>query len=331
MTTLITGSGLVGASFAQCAVRRDARLVFYDTQPHREYLEKKVPGADVELVQGDILDLPALLHATASRRVDTVVHTAGLVGEKVAEAPYTGVQINVMGTINVLEAVRLAGVRRLVHISSLSVYDQRRDCPGPLREDFPRGNGRLYDNTKAAKELMVEAYQRLYGFEVIVLRLAKLYGVGHFQGGSAGGRLIQTLVQCGLRGEVARVSRPLTTAFEYVYAKDVGRAVDIAATIPVPQETCFNIGSGEVLTFGELIRAIRRVLPELEVEILPGPPPGTPVKQPMDLSRTRELLGWEPRYDMEGAFRDYVADLEAVVGDGTRTDVTRRAATCSSR
>ena len=191
-----------------------------------------------------------------------------------ADAPYTGIQINVMGTINVLEAVRLAGVRRLVHISSLSVYDQRRECRAPLHEDFPRGNGRLYDNTKVAKELMVEAYQRLYGFEVIVLRLAKLYGLGHFQGGSAGGRLIQTLDAVrSRRGEVARVPRPLTTDFEYVYAKDVGRAVDIAATIPLPEETRFNIGSGEVLTFDELTRAIRRVLPGLDVEILPGPRP----------------------------------------------------------
>ena len=314
MTTLITGSGLVGTSFAQFAVRRDVRLVFYDVQPHGEYLRRKLPGADVEFVQGDILDLPALLHAMTVHRVDTVVHTAGLVGNKVAEAPYTGIQINVMGTINVLEAVRLAGVRRLVHISSLSVYDQRRDPTAPLREDFPRGEGRLYDNTKVAKELMVEAYQGLYGFDVIVLRLAKLYGLGHFQGGSAGGRLIQTLVQCGLRGEVARVPRPLTTDFEYVYAKDVGRAVDIATVTPLPEETCFNIGTGEVLTFDQLTEAIREVLPALEVEILAGPPPAVPMKQPIDCSRARDLLGWEPRYTMDEAFRDYVADLKDAAG-----------------
>jgi len=305
----------VGTSFAQFAVQRDVPLVFYDAQPEGGFLRAKLPGANVEFVQGDILDLPALLHAMTKHRVDTVVHTAGLIGNKVADAPYTGVSINVLGTINVLEAVRLAGVRRLVHISSLSVYDQRRDCPAPLCEDFPRGNGRLYDNTKAAKELMVEAYQRLYGFEVIALRLAKLYGLGNFHGGSSGGRLIQTLVQCALRGEVARVPRPLTTDFEYVYAKDVGRAVDIAATIPPPAQTHFNIGSGEVLTFEELVRAIRRVLPSLEVEVQPGPPPPLQVKQPLDLSRAREMLGWEPRYTMEAGFRDFVADLEEA---GTR-------------
>ena len=261
----------MGTSFAQFAVQRDVPLVFYDAQPEGGFLRAKLPGANVEFVQGDILDLPALLHAMTKHRVDTVVHTAGLIGNKVADAPYTGVSINVLGTINVLEAVRLAGVRRLVHISSLSVYDQRRDCPAPLCEDFPRGNGRLYDNTKAAKELMVEAYQRLYGFEVIALRLAKLYGLGNFHGGSSGGRLIQTLVQCALRGEV--------------------------------------------LTFEELVRAIRRVLPSLEVEVQPGPPPPLQVKQPLDLSRAREMLGWEPRYTMEAGFRDFVADLEEA---GTR-------------
>lgn len=314
MTTLITGAGLVGTSFAQLAVRRDVPLVFYDAQPQRDFLERKLPGTDIEFVQGDILDVPALLHTMAKHRVDTVVHTAGLIGNKVAEAPYTGVRINVLGTINVLEAVRLAGVRRLVHISSLSVYDQRRDCPGPLREDFPRGNGRLYDNTKVAKELMVEAYQRLYGFEVISLRLAKLYGFGRFRGGSSGGRLIQTLVECALRGQVARVPRPLTTDFEYVYAKDVGRAVDIAATIPLPAQTHFNIGSGEVLTFDTLVAAIKGVLPTLEVEVLSGPPPPLQVKQAMDHSLAQDMLGWEPRYTMEEAFRDFVTDLEEAGG-----------------
>lgn len=314
MTTLITGAGLVGTSFAQFAARRDVPLVFYDAQSQGDFLERKLPGADIEFVQGDILDLPALLHTMTKHRVDTVVHTAGLIGNKVAEAPYTGIRINVLGTINVLEAVRLAGARRLVHISSLSVYDQRRDCPGPLREDFPRGNGRLYDNTKTAKELMVEVYQRLHGFEVIALRLAKLYGLGRFRGGSSGGRLIQSLVECALRGQVARVPRPLTTDFEYVYAKDVGRAVDIAATIPLPARMHFNIGSGEVLTFDALVAAIREVLPTLEVEILPGPPPPLQVKQPMDRSLARDVLGWEPRYTMGEAFRDFVADLEEAGG-----------------
>ena len=128
MATLITGSGLVGTSFAHYALERRERLVFYDVRPSGAYLEKKLGSSAVSFVQGDILDLPALMQAIREHEVDTVLHTAGLIGTRVAESPYTGFQINVMGTINVLEAVRLTCVRRLIHISSLSVYDQRREC-----------------------------------------------------------------------------------------------------------------------------------------------------------------------------------------------------------
>ena len=68
-------------------------------------------------------------------------------------------------------------------------------------------------------------------------------------------------------------------------------------------------------TFDALTAAIKRVLPTLEVEILPGPPPPLQVKQPMNLSRARDMLGWEPRYTMEEGFRDYVADLGKVAGE----------------
>jgi len=188
MTTLITGIGLVGTAFAQRALNRGERLVFYDFQPRQEFLNKKLGSAEVAVVQKDIRDLPALIHAMQEHKVDTVLHTAGLIGGRVAEALYTGLQINVMGTINVAEAVRLTGVKRLVLISTMGVYDRRQEGSTPINEDFPRGEGAPYGNSKVAKELMVEAYQRLYGFELVVLRLANAYGFGHFWGGSAGGR-----------------------------------------------------------------------------------------------------------------------------------------------
>ncbi|OGP24378.1 MAG: hypothetical protein A2038_15290, partial [Deltaproteobacteria bacterium GWA2_57_13] len=280
MATLVTGIGLVGTSFAQEALKRGERLVFFDFQPRLEFLKRKLGEAKVDVIQKDIRDLPALVQAMKDHNVDTVVHTAGLIGARVAESLYSGLQINVIGTINVGEAVRLTGVKRLVHISTLSVYNRRLEGSTPISEDFPRGDGFPYGNSKVAKELMLEAYQNLYGFELIILRLANVFGLGHFWGGSGGGEKIQTLLEKGLRGEVARIPQEQTMSFEYVYAKDVGRAIDLAATVPLPAKTVFNIGNGQVLTFDELTAAVRRVLPTLRVEIIPGRPSHLSVKQP---------------------------------------------------
>lgn len=310
MATLVTGIGLVGTSFAQEALKRGERLVFFDFQPRLEFLKRKLGDAKVDVIQKDIRDLPALVQAMKDHNVDTVVHTAGLIGARVAESFYSGLQINVIGTINVGEAVRLTGVKRLVHISTLSVYNRRLEGSTPTSEDFPRGDGFPYGNSKVAKELMLEAYQNLYGFELIILRLANVFGLGHFWGGSGGGEKIQTLLEKGLRGEVARIPQEQTMSFEYVYAKDVGRAIDLAATVPLPAKTVFNIGNGQVLTFDELAATVRRVLPNLGVEIIPGRPSHLSVKQPLDSSRAKQFLSWEPRFTMESAFEDYLQELK---------------------
>ena len=311
MATLITGLGLVGTSLAQLALKRGERLVFYDFAPRREFLAKKLGSADVAVVQKDIRDLPALVEAMQKYKIDTVVHTAGLIGNRVAEALYSGLQINVVGTINVAEAVRLTGVKRLVQISTMGVYDRRLEGSTPISEDFPRGEGNPYGNSKATKELMVEAYQRTYGFELIILRLANVYGFGHFSGGSAGGEMIQSLLQKGMTGGVARISQEQARDFEYIYYRDVGRALDIATTVRMPPKTTFNIGTGVVMKFDDLVALVQRLLPKLEVEIIPGKAPRS-AKQPMDISRAKQHLGWEPQYTIEAGFKDYIEELKAL-------------------
>src|SRR5919108_1931674 len=249
MSTLITGLGLVGTSYAQLALKRGESIIFYDVAPRQDFLAKKFGSANVTVLQKDVRDLPALIEAIQKHGVDTVIHTAGLIGARVAHPIYSGLQINVMGTINVAEAVRLAGVKRLVQISTMGVYDRRLEGSTPIDETFPRGPGEPYGNSKVAKELMVEAYQRLYGFELIIVRLANVYGVGHFAGGSGGGEMIQSLLQTGIKGGVVLVKQEQARDFEYIYYKDLGRALDKAATIPLTALTTLNIGTGVVVTF----------------------------------------------------------------------------------
>ncbi len=310
MSTLITGIGLVGTAFAQRALQRGEKIIFFDMAPRMDFLERKLGKTDVTVLKRDIRDLPALIDAMQTHKVETVLHTAGLIGGAVADPVYSGLQINVMGTVNVAEAVRLTGVRRLIQISTMGVYNRRMEGAHPIGEGFVRGDGNAYGNSKVAKELMVEAYQRLYGFELLVLRLANVFGFGHFAGGSAGGEMLQNLVEAGIRGGVAHIPRESARDFEYVYFKDVGRAIELAATVPAPAETTFNIGTGVVLKFDDLVTLVQGLLPNLEVEIIPGKPPRSS-KQPMVIDRAREMLGWEPEFSVEAGFKDYIEDFRS--------------------
>jgi len=310
MTTLITGAGLLGTAFAQFAIKRSEPLVFFDPQPRNAFIKMKLGDAEYDLVRKDVRDLPALIDVIQTHRIDTVVHTAGLIGKRVADSLYNGFQVNVGGTVNIAEAVRLTGVKRLVHISTFGVYNTRRESDRPLQETFARGTGKPYGSTKVAKEVLLEAYQKQYGFELIMLRPASVFGLGHFWSGSGGGEKMQLLLQGALEGRPAKIPQEQTMVNEYVYAKDVGRAIDLAATVSMPPETVFNIGNGFVSPFEEVVETVKRLVPKVQIEIVPGEAPVSKA-QPMDITRAKKYLGWEPAYSLEAAFKDYLEELSA--------------------
>jgi nucleoside-diphosphate-sugar epimerase len=309
MTTLITGAGLVGTSFAQQALERGEDVVFFDPEPRADFIQLKLGNNKVPLVRGDVRSLPDLIAAIQDHKATTVVHTAGIIGGKVDDILYAALQINVQGTINVGEAVRLCGVKRLVHISTFGVYDMRRDVPKVMSEDYHRGHGRAYGNSKVAKELMLEAYQAKYGFELIGVRPANVFGNGHFWSGSGGGGKIHEMVLAGLDGRPAQIPAGQTVANEYIYAKDIGGIVNAAATAPIPKQLWFNAGTGVLTPFDELVTAMKKFFPNFSYEVLPGKA-GKDRDTVLDISAAKAQIGWTPQYDLEKALADYIEEVK---------------------
>ncbi len=313
MTTLITGAGLIGTAFAKEALARGERLIFLDPEPRADFLRMKLGEKNYALVRHDVRNLPALIETIRAHAADTVVHTAGLIGSRVQESLSLAFDINLAGTRNVAEAVRLTGVRRLVHLSTFGVYDRQRESNEPVTEDFPRGGSRGYGNYKVAKELILEAYADAYGFELMMLRPANVFGLGHFWSGSSGGRKMQRLLEAGFSGKPARIPSAETMANEYIYAKDMGRAVDLAATVALPPQRVFNIGNGVVTPFSEVLDAVKTIFPDMQYEVEAGEPPKSK-QAPLDISRAKDHLGWEPRFDVRSAFEDFAAELRSTLG-----------------
>lgn len=313
MTTLITGAGLVGTSFAQQAVRRGEKVVFVDPVPRADFIRAKLGNADFVYLTEDVRSLPGLISTINAYQVETIVNTAAVIGRRVGDPIHFGYALNVGGTQAVADAARLTGIKRVVHISTFGAYDWRKIKQGPVAEDNLLGQGTAYSNSKVSQEMILEAYAADAGFDLFMLRLGNVFGVGHFWGGSGGGQKVQDLVMAGISGEPAKIPEAQTMDFVYLYAKDCGRAIDICATIEAQSENVFNIAYPFVTSFDELIATIKAQLPDLKVEIVPGTP-AVNRALPLDITRAREMLGWEPQYSMEEAFADYVADLKAQMG-----------------
>ncbi len=310
MTTLVTGAGLIGTAYAIEAAKRGERVVFLDPVPRADYVAARLGDIDYDIIAGDVRSLPALIDAIRAHKADTVLNTAGLIGKRVGNPLAYGFDLNIGGAMQVAEAVRLTGVKRLIHTSTFGVYDWRRPMPEKIDESFHRGGGAPYSNSKAAQELIFEAYQAECEFELVLLRPANVFGVGHFWAGSGGGEKVQSLVEAGLRGETAVIPEEQTMAFEYIYAKDMGRAADLAATAAgLPAKAVYNLAYGEVIGFDRLVAAVKSAVPGFEIEITPGKAPVSR-DTPLDVSRARDELGWTPQFPLDDAMADYAADLQ---------------------
>ncbi|MDO8689130.1 MAG: NAD(P)-dependent oxidoreductase [Dehalococcoidia bacterium] len=310
MNILVTGAGLIGCHFAREMQKRGHRTVLFDLAPNESYV-RSVAGDAPAIVKGDIRDLPALVDTMRAHHIEAVFHTAGLIGPRVAERPYTGLNINVGGAISVAEASRLHGVRRLVFASTHGVYNWNLPPRAPVAEDFPVGEDTFYAASKVSCEQILRAYGVRYGLDVAILRFAQVYGRGHFAGGSSGGIAMNALAEAAARGGPVRIDPSKFGINDYVYVKDAVRAASLACEQPL-QSKVFNVGSGRLEGPAGLASAIKTARPGLEVEILPGPAerPGHSHAFALDTSRTETELGYQPRFDLAGGMADFIQEME---------------------
>jgi UDP-glucose 4-epimerase len=308
MTIAITGAGLIGCHAARRLADAGNQVVLIDLAPDREYI-RSIAGAErVHVVAADLRELPALTRALGERRVTVLVHSAGLIGKRVAENPYTGTTNNVLGTVHVLEAARLLGVPRVVYISTFGVYDRSRIDVGPIGEDAPLGAHNLYTTTKLCAEQLVHAYADLYRLDATILRPAAVFGRGHYAGGSTVGMVMRDLVSALVAGGSVALDAARYRANEYVYAKDVAQAIDRACQAGGGRVRAYNVGSGVVTSAEELARAAREVAPPVEVRIV-GDDEDASRPVPLDLSRARRELGYRPEFSLRDALRDYLDEM----------------------
>lgn len=309
MNILITGAGLIGAHCARRAVDAGDKTVLLDLSPNRGYIDKIVGKDRAEVVAADIRDLPALLSALDRFGIDTIVHTAGLIGKRVAENSYTGATNNILGTINVLEAARLHGLRRVVYVSTFGVYDRSKISGNMIRETDPMGGHNLYTTTKICSEHLVHSYAEQYALDTIIIRPGGVFGRGHYVGGSTVGMVMRDLAMSIMKGEAISIDAKVYAPNEYVYGKDVAYALHLACRAADPKQRTYNAGSGVVTGPEALGQIAKELAPNADVKIVGSSGAAASKSAPLDLTVSKAELGYTPRFPLKEALRDYLEEL----------------------
>jgi CDP-glucose 4,6-dehydratase len=211
-------------------------------------------------------------------------------------------EVNVRGTWSVLEACWERGTRRVVVASSDKAYGAHQELP--YREDFALRPTAPYEASKAAADLIARSYWHSHGLPVAVTRFANVYGGGD----TNFSRLIPEAVSASLDGRAPVLRSDGSPERDFLYVEDASRAyVAIAKGLERDEVRgqAFNAGGGRPYRVREVVELIARlagtgVEPKVRGE---GAPDGEIDRQYVDPSKIRDLLGWEPRIDLEEGLR----------------------------
>ena len=301
MRVLITGAGLIGTHSAKELLDRGDEVTFFDFAPRPEYI-RRVTGKKLPVIRGDIRDLAALLDAFQRVRPECVVHLAASVGEANIDNVFAGFQVNLVAVINVAEAVRLAGVRKLVHASTQAVYAGN-DPETLLREDSPIDcRERVYNAAKIGCEHVLRTYAAKHRIELALLRFAGVYGYYCVAGGP--GVAVQQAVWDAIAGKPVVLN--VYETVDFIYVKDLANGIALAVHTSPLAHNVYNLGSGTLTTVGDVEAALKGLFPG--VGITRGKL--TPPRPRMDITRARSELGFNPEYKLEAGLRDYIAQLK---------------------
>ncbi len=301
MRVLITGAGLIGTHTAKELIERGDEVTFFDFAPRPDYI-RHVTGRDSPVIRGDIRDLAALVDAFQQVRPECVIHLAASVGEANINNVYAGFQVNLVATINVAEAARLTGVRKLIHASTQALYvgDDPKEL---LSEDSPIDcRNRVYNASKLGCEHVLRTYAAKHKFELALLRFAGVYGYYSVAGGP--GVAVQQAVWDAMRGKPVELN--VYESVDFIYAKDLANGIALAVhTSPLPHQI-YNLGSGALTTVEDVEEALRKIFPGVRM----NRGKLTPARPRMDITRARTELGFNPEYKLEAGLRDYVGELK---------------------
>jgi nucleoside-diphosphate-sugar epimerase len=309
MTVLVVGAGLVGSQIARILVENGERPVLMDRAPQPEALRRIVDLSKVTLVEGDVLQPLSLAAILREHEVSRIVHMAAnpMLTIGAQKNPIGSIELNIMGTANVLEAARVFKLKRVVVASSnvLNHHIAGGEGGGDAMDEeaFPRPLS-IYASCKQAIESLGLNYARWFGVDFAAVRYGAVCGPWSGAGGGGPSNVFLTLLHHVMRGDEGVVP---AAALEWVYSKDAAAGTVLALKVPALKSRVFSITMGSLTSPEDLILAVKALFPQARLRIghaAEGSPALSNMTRASSLRRAREELGYVARYPMTAAVRD---------------------------
>lgn len=300
MKALVTGgAGFIGSNVVRKLLDHGHEvIVLDDLSSGRAGNLRQFSG--VTLIEGDIRDQLAVERACTN--VEVVFHLAASVGNQRSIAnPVQDSEINVIGTLRVLEAARKAGARKVVFSSSAGIFGELKTLP--IREDHPVEPDTPYGAGKLGAEKHCLAFAKLYPpFEAVALRYFNVYGVNQYF--DAYGNVIPIFVHRILRGEALTVFGDGEQTRDFVNVRDVADA-NYQAAMARGVSGAFNVASGTRVTINALIDDLRTVSGR-PIRVEHGPARKGDVRHSLaDITSAASAFGYRPQTDLRAGLKDY--------------------------
>ncbi len=295
-TILITGgAGFIGSHVVDQLIKSGERVIvldnfndYYSPQIKRHNIAHHQQQARFKLVEGDILNESLLNQLFKESSIDTVIHLAARAGVRPSlEQPQLYFQVNVLGTLNLLEVMKRYQVGNLVFASSSSVYGNH--ASGPFTEDLTTDTPvSPYGASKKAGEVLCSSYAHLYQISVKCLRFFTAYGPRN-----------RPDMACFKFTRAIASGMPITqygdgtTGRDYTYIKDIVAGIVAASQLQTPFEI-INLGNSSPISLRKLITTIEKVVNKKAVLYKEPIQPGDVELTFADITKARKLLQFKP-------------------------------------
>lgn len=292
------GAGFIGTTLAARLADHN-KLVIYDNLSRNSLKDSPINGhANLELVQGDILDFPALRKAMTN--CDLVVHCAAIAGiDTVIKRPVNTMRVNMIGSANVLEAAaQLSKCQRVVCFSTSEVFGSQafRSAETDATVIGQVGEARwTYAVSKLAEEHLAIAYHKELGLPTTVVRPFNVYGPGQVGEGA-----LRIFVQQALRNETIQIHGDGTQIRAWCFVDDMVEGVMLALEHPRAVGESFNIGNQRAVTtiYGLASTVIRVLGSRSRIEFIRKDYADIELRVP-SVGKARDLIGFEAKIDLD--------------------------------